>query len=62
MKDARALGRELGLRYVLEGSARKAGSQVRIKVQLIDSQLCLPGLGGGFCRRVEGCHFPAGWG
>jgi len=29
--------RELGVGYVLEGSARKAGSHVRINVQLIDS-------------------------
>ena len=31
------VGRELGVRYVLEGSVRKAGSRVRINVQLIDA-------------------------
>jgi hypothetical protein len=31
------IGRELGVRYVLEGSVRKAGSRVRITGQLIDT-------------------------
>ena len=31
------VGRELGVRYVLEGSVRKAGESVRINVQLIDA-------------------------
>jgi adenylate cyclase len=35
--DVRQVGRELGLRYVLEGSVRKAGSRVRITGQLIDT-------------------------
>jgi TolB-like protein len=35
--DLRQVGRELGVRYVLEGSARKAGSRVRITGQLIDT-------------------------
>jgi TolB-like protein len=33
--DVRQVGRELGVRYVLEGSVRKAGGRVRIIVQLI---------------------------
>ena len=36
--DIRQVGRELGVRYVLEGSVRKAGSKVRIASQLIDSE------------------------
>jgi TolB-like protein len=34
--DVRNLARELGVRYVVEGSVRKAGNQVRISVQLVD--------------------------
>jgi TolB-like protein/class 3 adenylate cyclase/Tfp pilus assembly protein PilF len=35
--DIRQVGRELGVRYVLEGSVRKAGSRVRITGQLIEA-------------------------
>ena len=35
--DVKQIGRELGVRYVLEGSVRKAGSKVRITGQLIDA-------------------------
>jgi tetratricopeptide (TPR) repeat protein len=35
--DVRQVGRELGTRYVLEGSVRKAASRVRITGQLIDA-------------------------
>src|SRR5262252_3799915 len=35
--DAKRVGRELGVRYVLEGSVRKAGGRVRITAQLIDA-------------------------
>ncbi len=34
--EVRQVGRELGVRYVLEGSVRKAGNRVRITGQLID--------------------------
>jgi TolB-like protein len=34
--DVRQVTRELGVRYVLEGSVRKAGNRVRITAQLID--------------------------
>jgi TolB-like protein len=36
--DVTQVGRELGARYVLEGSVRKAGDRVRITGQLIDAQ------------------------
>ena len=36
--DVRQIGRELGVRYVLEGSVRKAGNRLRITAQLIDAQ------------------------
>ena len=35
--DIKQVGRELGVRYVLEGSVRKAGNRVRITGQLIDT-------------------------
>ena len=35
--DLKRVGRELGVRYVLEGSVRKAGNTVRINAQLIDA-------------------------
>lgn len=36
-KDVRAIAGELGVRYVLEGSVRRAGNRLRITVQLIDA-------------------------
>ena len=36
--DVRQIGRELGVRYVIEGSVRRSGSQVQINVQLIDAE------------------------
>jgi TolB-like protein len=36
--DVKQVGRGLGVRYVLEGSVRKAGNRVRITAQLIDAQ------------------------
>jgi adenylate cyclase len=35
--DVRQVGRELGVRYVLEGSIRRGGDRVRITAQLIDA-------------------------
>jgi len=36
--DVRAIGRELNVRYVLEGSVRRRGEQMRVNVQLIDAE------------------------
>ena len=35
--DVKRVARELGVRYVLEGSVRKSGNRVRITAQLIDT-------------------------
>ena len=36
--NVKQVGRELGVRYVLEGSVRKAGNRIRISGQLIDAE------------------------
>jgi adenylate cyclase len=36
--DSKQVGRELGVRYLLEGSVRRSGHQVRVNVQLIDAE------------------------
>jgi hypothetical protein len=36
-KDVKTIGSELNVRYVLEGSVRKAGNNLRITAQLIDA-------------------------
>jgi adenylate cyclase len=36
--DAKQIGRDLGVRYVLEGSVQRSGKQVRINTQLIDTE------------------------
>jgi serine/threonine protein kinase len=41
-KDVRTIGRELGVQYVLDGSVRKAGSNLRIAAQLIDASADAP--------------------
>jgi adenylate cyclase len=35
--DAKAIGKDLGVRYVLEGSVQPSGDQVRVNAQLIDA-------------------------
>lgn len=35
--DARVLGRDLGVRYVLDGSVRRAGGRLRVAVHLLDA-------------------------
>ena len=36
--DVKQVGRELGVRYVLEGSVRKAGNRIRVTAQLIEAE------------------------
>ena len=36
--DTKQIGRELGVRYVLEGSVRRTSSQIRVNAQLIDAE------------------------
>ena len=36
--DTRQIGRELGVRYVLEGDVQRSGNQVRVAAQLIDAE------------------------
>jgi len=36
--DTKEIGRELGVRYVLEGSVRRSGNKVRVNAQLIDAE------------------------
>ena len=36
--DVKQIGRELGVRYVIEGSVRRAGDRVQVNVQLIDAE------------------------
>ena len=36
--DAKVMGRELNVRYILEGSVQRAGARMRVNVQLIDAE------------------------
>ena len=38
-KDVPAIARELGARYVLTGSVRRSGSNLRITAQLVDASV-----------------------
>lgn len=51
--DVRQVGRELGVRYVLEGSIRKAGPRLRITVQLIDAVTTAHVWAENFDRAIE---------
>ena len=52
--DVRSIGKELGARYVMEGSLRQAGSKVRIAVQLVDASS-----GAGLWAETYDRPFPA---
>ena len=54
--DVKQVGRELGVRYVLEGSVRRAASRVRITAQLVDAADRSASLGKPFRRHARG-HF-----
>ena len=36
--DVKQVGRDLGVRYVLEGSLRKSGNRIRVSAQLVDAE------------------------
>ena len=36
--DTKQIGRELGVRYLLDGSVQRSGSQVHVNAQLIDAE------------------------
>ena len=42
----RQIGRELNVRYVLEGSVQRSGNRLRVNVQLIDAEIRRTSLGG----------------
>ena len=51
--DVRQVGRELGVRYVLEGSIRRSGDRVRISVQLVDTMTGAPRWAERYDRQIE---------
>ena len=51
--DVRQVARELGVRYVLEGSVRKAAERMRITTQLIDASTGVQIWADRFDRRVD---------
>ena len=49
--DVKQVGRDLGVRYVLEGSVRKAAHRLRVKGQLIDATSRSASLGRALRKR-----------
>ncbi len=52
-KAPKQVASELGVRYVVEGSVRKAGSRLRITIQLLDAQLNRTIWGEQYNRNIE---------
>ena len=59
--DLKQVGRELGVRYVLEGSVRKAGGRVRITAQLIDATSGISGPTASTARSKMSSIFRTKW-
>ena len=51
--DVKRIGRELGVRYLLEGSVRKAGERVRISAQLVEAETGVHLWAERYDRRLE---------
>jgi TolB-like protein len=51
--DAQVVSRELGVRYVLEGSVRKTGDRIRVTAQLVDAATRTPKWAERFDRKLE---------
>ena len=54
--DVKQVGREMGIRYVLEGSIRRAGERVRISAQLVDAATGNHVWGENFDTEFAGLH------
>ena len=52
-KDARKIASELGVRYLLEGSVRRAGNRVRITAQLVDAETGMQAWADSYDRDLE---------
>jgi TolB-like protein len=59
--DVRQVGRELGVRYVLEGSIRRAGDRVRISAQLVDAVTGAHRWAERYDRKLEDAFGPTSW-
>jgi adenylate cyclase len=51
--DTQVVSRELGVRYVVEGSVRKAGDRIRVTAQLVDAATRTPKWAERFDRKLE---------
>ena len=55
--DAKEIGKQLGVRYVLEGSVQRDGTRVRVNAQLVDAEIRRASVGrpfrGGRGRPVQ---------